>query len=108
MNPTLQVPPLNHGGPKYYIYTNPNTTSMCFLNTYRSGSSTTSLSILFQCLTTLSVWKCFPFIQSKPPLAQLEAISSHPTTCYLGEEADPHLAIASLQVLLVSEAVLCY
>jgi len=32
----------------------------------------------------------FPNIQSKPPLVQLEAISSHPITCYLGEETDPH------------------
>ncbi|KAK4817196.1 hypothetical protein QYF61_003589 [Mycteria americana] len=31
----------------------------------------------------------FPNIQSKPPLAQLEAISSHPITCDLGEETDP-------------------
>ncbi|KAK4811287.1 hypothetical protein QYF61_023339 [Mycteria americana] len=31
----------------------------------------------------------FPNIQSKPPLAQLEAISSCPITCYLGEETDP-------------------
>ncbi|KAK4806245.1 hypothetical protein QYF61_013389 [Mycteria americana] len=31
----------------------------------------------------------FPNIQSKPPLAQLEAISSGPITCYLGEETDP-------------------
>ncbi|KAK4811465.1 hypothetical protein QYF61_010344 [Mycteria americana] len=31
----------------------------------------------------------FPNIQSKPPLAQLEAISSRPITCYLGEETDP-------------------
>jgi len=28
----------------------------------------------------------FPYIQSKPPLAQLEAVSSHPVTSYLGEE----------------------
>ncbi|KAK4820046.1 hypothetical protein QYF61_017892 [Mycteria americana] len=33
----------------------------------------------------------FPNIQSKPPLAQLEAISSCPIACYLGEETDPHL-----------------
>lgn len=32
----------------------------------------------------------FPSTQPKPPLAQLEAISSCPTTCYLGEEIDPH------------------
>ncbi|KAK4821930.1 hypothetical protein QYF61_004933 [Mycteria americana] len=39
----------------------------------------------------------FPNIQSKPPLAQLEAISSCPITCYLGEETDPHLATTSFQ-----------
>ncbi|KAK4826030.1 hypothetical protein QYF61_003851 [Mycteria americana] len=42
----------------------------------------------------------FPNIQSKPPLAQLEAISSRPITCYLGEETDPHLSTTSLQVIL--------
>ncbi|KAK4809855.1 LOW QUALITY PROTEIN: hypothetical protein QYF61_021315 [Mycteria americana] len=31
----------------------------------------------------------FPHIQSKPPLVQLEAISSRPITCDLGEETDP-------------------
>ncbi|KAK4823068.1 hypothetical protein QYF61_025407 [Mycteria americana] len=31
----------------------------------------------------------FPNIQSKPPLVQLEAISSRPIACYLGEETDP-------------------
>ncbi|KAK4813151.1 LOW QUALITY PROTEIN: hypothetical protein QYF61_013116 [Mycteria americana] len=31
----------------------------------------------------------FPNIQSKPPLAQLGAISSCPIACYLGEETDP-------------------
>ncbi|KAK4818640.1 hypothetical protein QYF61_016611 [Mycteria americana] len=39
----------------------------------------------------------FPNIQSKPPLAQLEAISSCPITCYLGEETDPCLATPSFQ-----------
>ncbi|KAK4815607.1 hypothetical protein QYF61_004822 [Mycteria americana] len=39
----------------------------------------------------------FPDIQSKPPLAQLEAISSRPITCYLGEETDPHLSTTSFQ-----------
>ncbi|KAK4829274.1 hypothetical protein QYF61_002666 [Mycteria americana] len=37
-------------------------------------------------------------IQSKPPLVQLEAISSRPITCYLGEETDTHLATTSFQV----------
>ncbi|KAK4821429.1 hypothetical protein QYF61_019707 [Mycteria americana] len=39
----------------------------------------------------------FPNIQSKPPLVQLEAISSCPVTCYLGEETDPHLSTTSFQ-----------
>ncbi|KAK4830880.1 hypothetical protein QYF61_013809 [Mycteria americana] len=39
----------------------------------------------------------FPNIQSKPPLAQLEAISSRPITCYLGEETNPHLSTTSFQ-----------
>ncbi|KAK4824042.1 hypothetical protein QYF61_009633 [Mycteria americana] len=39
----------------------------------------------------------FPNIHSKPPLAQLEAISSRPITCYLGEETDPHLSTTSFQ-----------
>ncbi|KAK4832282.1 hypothetical protein QYF61_021681 [Mycteria americana] len=40
----------------------------------------------------------FPNIQSKPPLVQLEAISSRPITCYLGEETDPHLSTTSFQL----------
>ncbi|KAK4815655.1 hypothetical protein QYF61_005217 [Mycteria americana] len=47
----------------------------------------------------------FPNIQSKPPLAQLEAISSRPITCYLGEETDPHLSTASFQVVVESDKV---
>jgi len=34
------------------------------------------------------------------PLEQLEAISSHPITCYLGEETNTHLATASFQVVV--------
>ncbi|KAK4827068.1 hypothetical protein QYF61_013709 [Mycteria americana] len=47
----------------------------------------------------------FPNIQSKPPLAQLEAISSCPITCYLGEETDPHLSTTSFQVAVESDEV---
>ncbi|KAK4822662.1 hypothetical protein QYF61_019029 [Mycteria americana] len=47
----------------------------------------------------------FPNIQSKPPLAQLEAISSCPITCYLGEETDPHLSTTSFQVVVESHKV---
>ncbi|KAK4818808.1 hypothetical protein QYF61_019737 [Mycteria americana] len=42
----------------------------------------------------------FPNIQSKPPLAQLEAISSRPITCYLEGETDPHLSTTSFQAVV--------
>ncbi|KAK4811654.1 hypothetical protein QYF61_022747 [Mycteria americana] len=47
----------------------------------------------------------FPNIQSKPPLAQLEAISSCPITCDLGEETDPHLSTTSFQAVVESDKV---
>ncbi|KAK4821035.1 hypothetical protein QYF61_012215 [Mycteria americana] len=47
----------------------------------------------------------FPNIQSKPPLVQLEAISSRPITCYLGEETDPHLSTTSFQAVVESDKV---
>ncbi|KAK4831422.1 hypothetical protein QYF61_017553 [Mycteria americana] len=47
----------------------------------------------------------FPNNQSKPPLAQLEAISSRPITCYLGEDTDPHLSTTSSQVVVESDKV---
>ncbi|KAK4832875.1 hypothetical protein QYF61_025971 [Mycteria americana] len=47
----------------------------------------------------------FPDIQSKPPLVQLEAVSSCPMACYLGEEADTHLTTTSFQVVVESDKV---
>ncbi|KAK4827323.1 hypothetical protein QYF61_016573 [Mycteria americana] len=47
----------------------------------------------------------FPNIQSKPPLVQLEAISSCPMACYLGEETDPHLSTPSFQAVVESDEV---
>ncbi|KAK4828257.1 hypothetical protein QYF61_024864 [Mycteria americana] len=47
----------------------------------------------------------FPNIQSKPPLVQLEAISSCPITCYQGEETDPHHSTTSFQVVVESNKV---
>ncbi|KAK4820565.1 hypothetical protein QYF61_001628 [Mycteria americana] len=47
----------------------------------------------------------FPNIQSKPPLAQLETISSCPIACYLGEETDSHLSTTSFQVVVESNKV---
>uniref|UniRef100_A0A8C3JPI2 Uncharacterized protein n=1 Tax=Calidris pygmaea TaxID=425635 RepID=A0A8C3JPI2_9CHAR len=42
----------------------------------------------------------FPNIQSKPPLVQLEAVSSCPIVCHLGEETDPCLSTPPLQVVI--------
>ncbi|KAK4827485.1 hypothetical protein QYF61_018785 [Mycteria americana] len=47
----------------------------------------------------------FPNIQSKPPPPQLEAISSCPMACYLGEETDPHLSTTSFQAVVESDEV---
>ena len=56
-------------------------------------------------LTTLSEKKFFPNIQPKPLLVQLETISSRPIASYAGEEADPHLTTASIQVVVESDKV---
>jgi len=40
----------------------------------------------------------FPNIQPKPPLEQLETISSCLITCNMGEETDPLIATTSFQV----------
>ncbi|KAK4815148.1 hypothetical protein QYF61_017589 [Mycteria americana] len=76
----------------------------------RDGDSTTSLGSLgnperVPMLDNPFGEKIFPNIQSKPPLAQLEAISSRPITCYLGEETDPHLSTTSFQVAVESDEV---
>ena len=47
----------------------------------------------------------FPDIQSKLPLAQFKAVSSHPITCYLGEDTDTQLATTSFQVVVESDKV---
>jgi len=44
----------------------------------------------------------FPYIQSQPPLMQLEPISSHPIVSYLGEETNTCLTTTSFQVLVES------
>jgi len=80
-------------------------TSTCLLNTLRDSDPITSLGSLFQCVTTLSVMKFFPNIQSKPSLAQLEAISSHSIASYLGEEINTCLTAISFQVAVESDKV---
>ena len=47
----------------------------------------------------------FPNIQSKPPLMQREAVSSHSITSNLGEETNTHLSTASFQVVVENDKV---
>ena len=49
--------------------------------------------------------KYFPNIQSKPSLAQLQAISFCPIACYWREETKTHLTTASFQVAVESDKV---
>lgn len=44
-------------------------------------------------------------MQFKPCLVQPKAISSCPSTCYLGEETKPHLTTSSFQVPIESNKV---
>ena len=58
-----------------------------------------------QPVTVLNLLICeeiLPDVQSKPSLAQLEAISLHPITCNLRKEARTHLATASSQTVAAS------
>ncbi|KAK4813860.1 hypothetical protein QYF61_001958 [Mycteria americana] len=54
---------------------------------------------------SVRIEEIFPNIQSKPPLAQLEVISSCPIACYLGEETDIHLTTTSFQVVVENDKV---
>ncbi|KAK4817943.1 hypothetical protein QYF61_003373 [Mycteria americana] len=96
INLTLPRPPLHHV-PKHLIQT-----SFKYLQGWRlnhfPGQPVPMLDNPFSEVK-------FPKIQSKPPLAQLEAISSCPITCYLGEETDPHLSTTSFQVAVDSNKV---
>ncbi|KAK4823893.1 hypothetical protein QYF61_007958 [Mycteria americana] len=77
VNLALPSPPLNHV-PRCHIYT-----SFKYLQGWRlnhfPGQPVPMPDNPFSEVK-------FPNIQSKPPLAQLEAISSSPIACYLGEE----------------------
>ncbi|KAK4811102.1 hypothetical protein QYF61_016388 [Mycteria americana] len=88
VNLTLPRPPLHHV-PKHLIQTSFKYFQGWRLNHF-PGQPVPMLDNPFSEVK-------FPNIQSKPPLAQLEAISSHPITCYLGEETDPHLYTTSFQ-----------
>ncbi|KAK4815422.1 hypothetical protein QYF61_001410 [Mycteria americana] len=96
INLTLPKPPLHHV-PKHLIQT-----SFKYLQGWRLNHFPGQpLPMLDNPLGE----EKFPNIQSKPPLAQLEAISSCPITCYLGEETDPHLSTPSFQVAVESNKV---
>ncbi|KAK4818053.1 LOW QUALITY PROTEIN: hypothetical protein QYF61_004580 [Mycteria americana] len=96
VNLTLPRPPLYHV-PKHLIQTSFKYLQGWRLN-YFPGQPVPMLDNPFSEVK-------FPNIQSKPPLAQLEAISSCPITCYLGEETDPHLSTTSFQVVVESDKV---
>ncbi|KAK4818698.1 hypothetical protein QYF61_017919 [Mycteria americana] len=96
VNLTLPRPPLHHV-PKHLIQT-----SFKYLQGWRLNHCPGQPVPM---LDNPSGEEIFPNIQSKPPLAQLQAISSCPITCYLGEETNPHLATASFQVVAESDEV---
>lgn len=45
-------------------------------------------------------------MQSKPPLAQPEVVSSHPVTCCLGEETNPRVTPTLFQEVVDSNSLL--
>ncbi|KAK4818807.1 hypothetical protein QYF61_019736 [Mycteria americana] len=97
VNLTLPRPPLDHV-PKHLIQTSFKYFQGWRLNHF-PGQPVPMLDNPFS-------EEKFPNIQSKPPLAQLEAISSCPITCYLGEETDPHLSTTSFQAVVESSKTL--
>ncbi|KAK4817962.1 hypothetical protein QYF61_003482 [Mycteria americana] len=96
VNLTLPSPPLNHV-PKCHIETSFRYFQGWRLNHF-PGQPVPMLDNPFS-------EEKFPNIQSKPPLAQLEAISSHPIASYLGEETNTHLSTTSFQVVVESNKV---
>ncbi|KAK4817682.1 LOW QUALITY PROTEIN: hypothetical protein QYF61_024911 [Mycteria americana] len=96
VNLTLPRPPLHHV-PKHLIQTSFKYLQGWGLNHF-PGQPVPMLDNPFSEVK-------FPNIQSKPPLVQLEDILSHPITCYLGEETDPHLSTTSFQVVVESDKV---
>ncbi|KAK4815740.1 hypothetical protein QYF61_006778 [Mycteria americana] len=96
VNLTLPRPPLHHV-PKHLIQT-----SFKYLQGWRCNHFPGQPGPMLH--NPFSEEK-FPNIRSKPPLAQPEAISSHPITCDLGEETNPHLPTTSFQVVVESDKV---
>lgn len=71
-----------------------------FWNSSRYGDSATALRSLFQDLTILLGKKIVPHVQPKLQVADLEAASSCPITCYSGEETTSYLASAFFQCVV--------
>ena len=91
INLTLSTPPLNHV-PKLRIYMSFKRLQGWCLN-HLPGQPVPMLYNSFS-------EELFPNTQSKPSLAQLEAISPCPVACYLGEETNTHLTTTSFQVVV--------
>lgn len=69
-----------------------------FLNTSRDGDSNTSLCSPFHTKQPFSLKNFFTSnVQLKPPVAQLQTVSSCPVPGCLGEKADPRLAATPFQ-----------
>lgn len=84
----------------------PCATSTHLLNPSRDGDSTTGLGSLCQSWTTLPLKKLLPSARPKPPLKQLETVSSHASPCSMGAEPNPHLAGLSCQGVAQSKTPL--
>jgi len=81
-----------------------STASTRFLNTSRNSDSITFLGSPFQCLITLLLKKFVLISNLNLPWYNLKPFS-RPISNYLGEEANPHLSITSLQVGVDSNKV---
>ena len=79
-----------------------STTSKQFLNTSKDGDSTTSLGSLFQCLTTLSVKKCFLISNLNLPWHNLRPF---PLILSPVRRDQPHFTVSTFQILEESNKV---
>ena len=75
------------------------------LNPAREEAATASLGKPIPVPDHFFSKEIFPNIQSKPPLAQLQAIAFCPIASYLGEETNTCLTTTSFQVVVESDKV---
>lgn len=77
-----------------------------FFHTSRDGESIPTQSVSMY--DNPSSEETLPDVQPKPPLMQLEVLSSHPVGGCLGEEANPYLATASFQGVIELQSPLSF